>query len=220
MMAKLHVICEENRHLYREVLEDYWGIRHDIYVGERRWMDLERPDGREIDQFDTPSTIYLMALEDRRVVGSHRLVPTTEPTLMSELFPHLSLKGIIRSPDICELSREFVVKERRGGNSFPRIESIVMAGTMEYGLLEGLRQFTVVMETWWLPRFQQMGWNPRPLGLPVDIDGLSCVGVTVDVTEAAWRETCRVLLVDRTVLEWNGVAPPLLSAQKRIARAG
>jgi hypothetical protein len=56
--------------------------------------------------------------------------------------------------------------------------------------------------------------------LPVDIDGLSCVGVTVDVTEAAWRETCRVLLVDRTVLEWNGVAPPLLSAQKRIARAG
>lgn len=219
-MAELHVIGDENRHLYQDVLEDYWRTRHDIYVGERRWLDLAKPDCREIDQFDTSATIYLMALEDRRVVGSHRLVPTTEPTLMSELFPFLSLKGIIRRSDVYELSRVFVVKDRRGEKAHPRIESIVMAGTMEYGLLRGLSQFTIVMETWWLPRFQQMGWNPRPMGLPVDINGMSCTAVTVDVTEEAWRETCEGRSVDGSVLAWRGIEPPLLYLPKRLARVG
>jgi acyl-homoserine lactone synthase len=219
-MAELHVICHENRHLYQDVLEDYWHIRHDVYVRERRWMELEKPDGREIDQFDTAATIYLMALEGRRVVGSHRLVPTTEPTLMSELFPHLSLKGIIRQPDVYELSRVFVVKERRGESASPRIESVIMAGTMEYALLEGLSQFTIVMETWWLPRFMDMGWNPRPLGLPVDINGMSCVGVTVDVSEEAWRDTCAGRSIAGTVLAWNGVSPSLRAMPGRLARTG
>jgi N-acyl-L-homoserine lactone synthetase len=82
-MAELHVVCETNRHLYESVLDDYFRIRHQIYVVERAWKELERPDGREIDQFDTPRAIYLMAMEGRRVVGSHRLVPTDGPTLMS-----------------------------------------------------------------------------------------------------------------------------------------
>ena len=49
-MAELHVICDVNRHLYHDVLEDYWRIRHDIYVGERRWLELAKPDQRE-EQF-------------------------------------------------------------------------------------------------------------------------------------------------------------------------
>jgi acyl-homoserine lactone synthase len=219
-MAELQVIRNENRHLYEDVLEDYWRVRHNIYVGERRWMDLEKPDGREIDQFDTPATVYLMALEGRRVVGSHRLVPTTEPTLMSDIFPILSLKEPIRRPDVYELSRVFVVKERRGEKAQPRIESIVMAGTMEYGLIEGLSQFTIVMETWWVPRFQEMGWNPRPLGLPVDINGMNCIGVTVDISERAWRDTCKARSVDGSVLAWNGLEPLSLSMSARFARAG
>ena len=219
-MSELHVVSDVNRHLYQDVLENYWRIRHDIYVEERRWLELAKADQREIDQFDTPATIYLMALEGRRVVGSHRLVPTTGPTLMSELFPHLSLRGLIRRPDVYELSRVFVVKERRGEAASPRIESIVMAGTMEYALIEGLSQFTIVMETWWLPRFQDMGWNPRPLGLPVDINGMSCIAVTVDVTDEAWRVTCENRGVDGSVLAWNGVRPSMLLAPRRLAEAG
>src|SRR5256885_6512949 len=105
-------------------------------------MELEKPDGREIDQFDTPSTIYLMALEGSTVVGSHRLVPTLQPTLLSDVFPHLSLRPPIRRADTYELSRVFVAKEWRGEVAFPRIESIIMAGTMEFALVENLRAFT------------------------------------------------------------------------------
>lgn len=213
-MVELHVICDANRHLYEDVLDDYFRIRYKIYVEERGWAELARPDGREIDQFDRPDTIYLMAIEGRRVVGSHRLVPTAGPTLMSDLFPQLALRSIIRRPDAYELSRVFVVRDRRGGQVEPKVESIIMAGTMEFALIEGLRQFTIVMETWWLPRFMAMGWNPRPLGVPVDINGMSCIGVAIDVTDTAWRETCRQRSVTCSPLTWNGLSKPALGLRQ------
>jgi acyl-homoserine lactone synthase len=220
-MANLHVITHANRHLYEDAFEDYFRLRHQIYVEERHWTQLAKADCREIDQFDTPNTIYLMAIEGSRVVGSHRLVPTTGPNLMSDLFPYLALRGLVSSPDVYELSRVFVVRDRRGEQVQPRIESIIMAGTMEFGLIEGLSQFTIVMETWWLPRFQEMGWNPRPLGVPVDINGMNCIGVTANVTEQAWRETCLKRAVDRPVLVWNGLDAPVLGLPDRaLRRAG
>jgi len=83
---EVHVIRRDNRHLYRDVLENYFRIRHQIYVVERKWMDLDRPDKREIDQFDTDEAVYLIGLEGRSIVAAMRLVPTTAPTLLSELF--------------------------------------------------------------------------------------------------------------------------------------
>ncbi|HVZ51698.1 MAG TPA: acyl-homoserine-lactone synthase [Pseudolabrys sp.] len=220
-MTELHVVSQANRHLYEDVLEDYFRLRHQIYVEERGWTELARPDGREIDQFDTPDTVYLMAMEGERVVGSHRLVPTTRPTLMSHVFPQLALRGLVHSPYVYELSRVFVVRDRRGDQAQPRVESVIMAGTMEFALLEGMTQFTIVMETWWVPRFQEIGWNPRPLGVPVDINGMNCVGVTINVTEEAWRETCRMRAVDRPVLAYRGLEQPALGLlEPALRRAG
>ena len=70
------------------------------------------------------------------------------------------------------------------------------------------------METWWLPRFMAMGWNPRPLGLPGDINGMSCIGVAIDVTDAAWKETCRQRSVTCSPLIWNGLSTPTLGLRK------
>jgi acyl-homoserine lactone synthase len=85
-MFKVHAIHVGNRHLYEAALDQHHRIRHDIYVGERKWMDLERADGREIDQFDTDRTVYLLGIEPGKgVVGGSRLVPTLEPHLMSDV---------------------------------------------------------------------------------------------------------------------------------------
>src|SRR5579872_722414 len=112
-----------------------------------------------------------------------RLVPTTAPTLLSELFPKLSLDGPIRRPDVYELSRIFVVKTRRGEHAGPRAEAIIQAAAMEYGLSIGLSAFTIVLESWWLPRLLDQGWVARPLGLPIEIDRMS----TVDLDGKAER---------------------------------
>ena len=201
----VHVIRRDNRHLYLDILEDYFRLRHQIYVVERKWSVLDRPDKREIDQFDTDETVYLLGLEGRAIIAGMRLVPTTGPTLLSELFPKLSLDGPVRRPDVYELSRIFVVRNRRGEHAGPRAEAVIQAAAMEYGLSVGLSAFTIVLESWWLPRLLDQGWVARPLGLPIDIDQMSTVAVMVDVNERAWTEICLRRSVPGAMLVWQGL---------------
>jgi acyl-homoserine lactone synthase len=202
---EVHVIRRDNRHLYADILESYFRLRHQIYVVERKWMDLDRPDKREIDQFDTDDAVYLLGLEGRSIVAGMRLVPTMAPTLLSDLFPQLSLKGPVRRHDVYELSRIFVVPNRRGEHAGPRAEAVIQAATMEYGLSIGLSAFTIVLESWWLPRLLDQGWVARPLGLPINIDSMSTVAVIVDVNEQAWTEICSRRSVPGSILVWQGL---------------
>jgi acyl-homoserine lactone synthase len=201
----VHVIRRDNRHLYSDILEDYFRLRHQIYVVERKWSVLDRPDKREIDQFDTDETVYLLGLEGRAIIAGMRLVPTTGPTLLSELFPKLALDGPVRRPDVYELSRIFVVRNRRGEHAGPRAKAVIQAAAMEYGLSVGLSAFTIVLESWWLPRLLDQGWVARPLGLPIDIDQMSTIAVTVDVNEQAWTEICLRRSVPGAMLVWQGL---------------
>lgn len=205
-MLQVHVIRRENRESYAAILEDYFRLRHQMYVVERKWMALDRPDKREIDQFDTDDTVYLLALEDQSIVAGMRLVPTSAPTLLSDVFPQLASDGPIRRADIYELSRIFVVPKRRGEHGGPRAEAVIQAAAMEYGLSIGLSAFTIVLETWWLPRLLDQGWQARPLGLPVDIDGLSTVAVAVTVDDSGWTEICKRRAVPGSMLVWQGLA--------------
>ena len=63
-MPEIHVVQRDNRHLYENYFDPYFRLRHDIYVKQRKWMALDRPDGLEIDAFDTEESVYLFALHD------------------------------------------------------------------------------------------------------------------------------------------------------------
>jgi acyl-homoserine lactone synthase len=202
---EVHVIRRDNRHLYSDVLEEYFRLRHQIYVVERKWAALDRADRREIDQFDTDETVYLLGLEGRSIIAGMRLVPTMMPTLLSELFPKLSLNGPVRRPDVYELSRIFVIPRRRGEHAGPRAEAVIQAAAMEYGLSTGLSAFTIVLESWWLPRLLDQGWVARPLGLPVDIDSMATMAVIVDINERAWTNICARRSVPGPMLVWQGL---------------
>jgi acyl-homoserine lactone synthase len=204
-VVEIHIVRKENRHLYEHLFDAYYRTRHEIYVKQRKWLALDRPDGREIDQFDTDETVYLMAIEGGKVVGSMRAVPTLEPTLLSELFPHLNLRAPIRRADVFELSRIFVLPEWRGERAGPRLEAALRSAIIEYGLSIGLTGFTIVLETWWLPRFEVDGWKARPLGLPLDIDGMSTLAVFVTCDEQTWLDICERRNIPGEILVWNGL---------------
>jgi N-acyl-L-homoserine lactone synthetase len=57
-MTQIHVITRDNRPFYADHLQTYFRLRHEIFVGERGWEDLRRPDGRDVDAYDNdiPST--------------------------------------------------------------------------------------------------------------------------------------------------------------------
>ena len=82
------------------------GYRHQVFVEQLGWA-LHTENGMESDQFDRQDTVYVVAQDDQgHVSGCARLLPTTRPYLLGEIFPQL-LNGLAPpcSPDVWELSR-------------------------------------------------------------------------------------------------------------------
>lgn len=80
--------------------------RYQVFVERLGWQ-LKTRDGLELDQFDRPDTVYVVAQDNHgRVSGCARLLPTHRPYLLGEVFPQL-LNGLEppQAPDVWELSR-------------------------------------------------------------------------------------------------------------------
>ncbi len=181
----IHVITSANRHLYEPELLAHFQLRHEIYVVERNWTDLARPDGLERDQFDNEDAIYVLASENGQIIGGSRLVPTTRPRLLSEVFPYLAaVRGLPIAADIYEWTRMFVVKGRREGRTMGgQTRGTVICGVLEYCLDNGITGLTALIEMFWLPLFHSMGWNLIPLGLPKLINSEWSIAVKMPIDE-------------------------------------
>lgn len=199
----LHVVTAENRDRYAPQVEESFKIRHRIYVGERGWTDLARPDLREVDQFDNENAIYLLVLDewDGRVVGGSRVSPTMKPHLLADVFPQLaSAQPVPRAPDIFEWTRFYVVPERREPHAVSDVACTIMCGVQEWCLGNGISHLSIVTEPFWIPRFLRLGWNPKPLGLPILWQGMDVVGITVEISEGALVKTRKLRGITSSVL--------------------
>jgi acyl-homoserine lactone synthase len=212
-MNGVHIVTSANCRHYEDALEQSYRLRHRVYIQELRWRGLPpRNDGRELDQFDTAEAVHLLYLEGDKVLGGTRLMPTTEPHLLSEVFAHFaSIRGVPRQPDIAEWTRFYVAPERREEHKASRVGSIVLASMIDYALQEGLSAVSALMNTFWLPRFLGYGWRVRPLGLPDVHDGEWLVAGTIDISPPALagiRRACG--LEERSALVRLGPHRPLI----------
>jgi acyl-homoserine lactone synthase len=83
---------------------------------------------------------------------------------------------------------------------------LLLTAITEYGISIGLTGFSIVLESWWLPRFERIGWKAQPLGLPQTIDGMSVLAVLVDCDETTWKSLCNQIGLTRPTLTWRGLA--------------
>jgi acyl-homoserine lactone synthase len=213
-MTSVHVITRENRRGYGDMLEQHHRLRHDIFVGERNWTDLNRPDRRDIDQYDNENAIYLLAIDNDRVVGGLRLYPTLLPHMLSETFPHLAgEKGLLRGASVFECTRYFIVRERRTG----RTDCRLLAAFQAFCLQEAITEVTAVVEMWWLPRWQQAGFAVRPLGLPTVIEGEPCIAAAIAISESSLSRVRQVGGLRGSCLTQSGLATPILPQVSHVA---
>lgn len=165
IMFKIHIVNWTNRKVYQTYLERYFQLRHQIYIGERNWRQIERPIPLEIDAFDNEHAIYLLGIdEDGNVGGSSRLIPTTRPHLLSDVFPMLAEAGPPRGPDIFEWTRFFISPPLRKSGESSLASGIVLCGLLEACLALGIKQMSVVCESFWPDRLRKLGWSLTQLG--------------------------------------------------------
>lgn len=207
-LKMIEVVTKDNAHLYGEALEEMFRLRHDIYVKERNWIDLDRPDGLEKDQFDGPDATYLLAMDDNRVSGCVRLLPTTGPHLLGDVFPHLcESQPVPRSEEIYEITRLCAYPEYRQPGQGGVLDKLV-CGLFEHALALGLRQMSMVTDAFLVAKGLQFGWKLRPLGLPTPYREGTCIACLATVDRGILDNFYRIAGLSGPLLNYVGIPKP------------
>ena len=102
-MKGIEVIEPHQRPGRQALLTKAFALRHRVFVEERGWEFLRRPDGLDIDEHDESSTFHVLAVEEDRVQGHVRMVPggylviaTADPDRVRAAAGDASLYGLSR----------------------------------------------------------------------------------------------------------------------------
>ncbi|WP_242390320.1 acyl-homoserine-lactone synthase [Polymorphum gilvum] len=156
----LTIISGENAHLHWDELASMHQLRRTVFR-ERLGWSVNVVNGLELDQFDLPDAHYLVHTgPNGRINACTRLLPTTGPYLLADVFPELVHGALPREQEIWESTR-FCADQATAPTN---IAAILMAGMLEFGLYAGLRAYVSVSDIRMEPIMRRAGWNPVRLG--------------------------------------------------------
>jgi N-acyl-L-homoserine lactone synthetase len=122
-------------------IQHHLGIfRHKVFVQRLHWEipGVSADATSEWDQFDRGSTVHLVSLSADKVCGCARLMPTTGPYLLRDVFPELARQGgtPASAATIWEMSRfagSGLPEHRTGSNSGMSLFPYAMALARSFG---------------------------------------------------------------------------------------
>lgn len=145
------VIDGINQHMFTGVLDEMFKLRARVF-GDRLGWEVNIQDGRERDQFDDLYPAHVVSLnDDGDVVGCMRLLQTTGPHMLSDVFNSiLDGEPPLRSSQVWEATRFCVDTKKlgrgRGKNSVSYVTSEVMIGSFEYAKTAGVLDSIAVID--------------------------------------------------------------------------
>ncbi len=180
----VQVINANNRHKYAPAVEAMHRDRKKIFVDNLKW-NVPVDGDYEVDQFDTPDATYLVVMDEAKEkhLGSVRLLPTTKPHLLSEVFPMVCDDGVPVGDDIWEITRFCAATHLRGRDSF-MVQSHLAIAMVELALLYGITRYTCLAVPAFLSTIMAVGWECEPLGLPRDVNGETVGALLIKISPA------------------------------------
>lgn len=101
------VVEQYNAHKYSKLIDEMFRLRARIFHDRLKW-DVRVADGKEIDKYDKEGPVYIVYTDNqaREVKGSLRLLPTTGPTLLADVFADTLPDAVhLSAPTIWECTR-------------------------------------------------------------------------------------------------------------------
>lgn len=160
--------------------------RREVFVERLGWA-LQTDQGMEADQFDREDTVYVVAQNNAGYVsGCARLLPTTRPYLLAEVFPQL-LNGLSApcSADIWELSRFAAVDLAQPHHLTGQFKSVVTAPLLQASMAcaarHGAKRLITVSPLGIERLLRKMGVQARRAGPPLVIEGYPLFACWIEV---------------------------------------
>jgi len=192
----INVIDRHSAPASRPLLRSMFADRKRLFVDLFGWDVPVVDDRYEIDQFDNDHTLYLIATEDDGThAASIRLFPTTQPHMLSTLFPDTCPLGVPTDQDTWESTR-LCLPQRHGAQRRRLLRNALFAAMVDVALERGIARYTGLVPEGFRKEVLSMGWQAEPIGPAVRLSSGTVGAFLIHI-----RPDTR----DR--LRWTGVYP-------------
>src|SRR5947209_17771833 len=131
-------------------LRSMFEARKRVFVDLLNW-DVPVLGGRfEMDQFDDEHALYVIIVDrEGEHLGSARLLETTRPHILGELYPDLCIGPVPSGPDTFEITR-FCLARNLGAPRRGEVRNRLVSALVEVAVELKIRTYTGVAELAWL----------------------------------------------------------------------
>jgi acyl-homoserine lactone synthase len=169
------------------VLRAMFRARKSVFVDLLKW-NVPVLDGQyEVDQYDDIHAVYLVVTDGRGGhLASARLLPTTRPHILGDLYPQLCEDGPPRGPAIYEITR-FCLDRALDAKGRRAARDTLVTAIADHALAHGISAYTAIAEYAWVQQILAFGWRCAPLGL-AHVDGaavLTALRIDIDAATPA-----------------------------------
>lgn len=186
-----HIISGRLDDLPSKIRHQLGTFRHKIFVQRLHWEipGVHHDAATEWDEFDGNGTVHLVALSpDDELCGCARLIPTTGPYLLRELFPQLAGPGSLPpSPLTWEISRF-------AGSGLPDDRTGLISGmslfpyTMALALSFGATRVIGVVSHSVARLYRRFGLDLHDIGAGTSPDSSNIIACTIDLSPATFHK--------------------------------
>lgn len=209
----IDAITFETAHLLGDALPAAHRLRYRIFV-ERQKYEVPTHRNMEWDQFDTPAAVYLLWRDEEHAVRAvTRLIPTSMPYMIQQLWPDLVARDEVpQRDDVWEVTRLGVDRTLPPEQRARALGELVCAFA-EFGLLNGINEYIFVTPEHVVDAaLRRAGLYVRQLGDRRRLGSLPVIAARTAVTPTALANLQHCHGIAGSVLNIVGGAPRALAA--------
>jgi acyl homoserine lactone synthase len=167
-------------------LDGMFRLRHEVFKERLDW-EVGSAGGKERDMFDDLDPVYIVCEHEDQVLGSWRLLPTTGPYMLKDVFPELLYgQPAPQAPDVWEISRFAVSKRVVGNDSLGTIKTVtnlLLEQLFSFAAQRNISRIVAVADVRFERILKRAGLLTQRYGAPMQIGVTKAISGYADVSE-------------------------------------
>ena len=186
----IRIVTKDNAESHLNNLHQMHRIRKSVFKDRLGW-DVAVSGELEVDEYDALGPSYLLSIDSYGIVnGCVRLLPTTGPNMLRDIFPSFVTKAAVpRGERVWEASRFAVTRNTSAAEAgLSQTTYDLLIGVLEFGLSKGISTIACVVDVRMERILRRAGWELERLGPVHRIGNTTAMAGQLNVSAQILRE--------------------------------